>query len=242
MSPAIEMTDSRRSEFLRLLLISAFAHGLVVSAVIAVPLVPGRGPLPAVVTVDLVAAPRGARPPTPAPKPLPKPLSKPLPKPKPVAKKVLLPAKPRAEPAPPKAPPKREKPKPAEYEDVLAQLRAEHGEPRPELGQAEVKAAESVAPGIPVSAGLLAWVRAVEIQVGSAWLLAPGLKAQGLVAHVRVRLDASGNVVGEPKLTRRSGNPWFDDSLLRAIEKASPLPAPPRPGEWDFIFDPEVYF
>jgi colicin import membrane protein len=56
---------------------------------------------------------------------------------------------------------------------------------------------------------------------------------------VQVRLDPQGNVVGEPRITRRSGNPWYDDSVVRAIEKSSPLPPPPEAGEWPFVFRPE---
>lgn len=244
------MEDVGRRTFLRLLLLSAFAHGLAVSALIAMPFLPRprSAPMLPVVTVDLVAPPRAARPaPTPA-KPAPKPLPKPAPK---VAKKVLLPKKPRTEPkAAPKAAPAPRKPEPAAYEDVLAQLRQEQGEPAPEAAPKEAPEAavpgEASAPasgptGLVASAELRAWIRAARLHVSRAWLLAPGLRAQGLVAHVRVRLDAQGNLVGEPEITRRSGNPWFDESLVRAIQKASPLPAPPEPGEWVFIFDPEVY-
>ena len=34
-----------------------------------------------------------------------------------------------------------------------------------------------------------------------------------------------------------SGDPFWDDSAIRAILKASPLPPPPgRPGEWNISF------
>jgi TonB family protein len=56
---------------------------------------------------------------------------------------------------------------------------------------------------------------------------------------VVVELDASGAVVSEPRITRRSGNPWYDEGVVRAIQKASPLPPPPSAGEWDFVFLPE---
>ena len=58
-------------------------------------------------------------------------------------------------------------------------------------------------------------------------------------AHLKLRRDAAGNVIGEPRITRRSGNPWYDDGVTRAIRKASPLPAPPEAGRWPFIFMPE---
>jgi TonB C terminal len=37
-------------------------------------------------------------------------------------------------------------------------------------------------------------------------------------------------VRGEPDLVQRSGNPWYDEGVVRSIRKASPLPAPPEPG------------
>ena len=42
--------------------------------------------------------------------------------------------------------------------------------------------------------------------------------------------------MGEPRIVKRSGNPWYDDGVVRSIQKASPLPAPPEAGEWSFVF------
>jgi TonB family protein len=82
-------------------------------------------------------------------------------------------------------------------------------------------------------------MRDARIHVRRSWVLAPGFRTEDLTTELRVRLDAGGNVIGEPEITRRSGNPWYDDSVVRAIQKASPLPAPPEAGEWPFIFQPE---
>jgi TonB family protein len=59
---------------------------------------------------------------------------------------------------------------------------------------------------------------------------------QVLVAEIRVNLDAAGYVRGMPKVERRSGNPWYDENVVRSIQKASPLPAPPEAGKWTFVF------
>ena len=59
---------------------------------------------------------------------------------------------------------------------------------------------------------------------------------QGLFAW---RVDTQGNVLSEPKVVRRSGNPWYDESVVRAVQKASPLPPPPEAGIWPFVFKPE---
>jgi TonB family protein len=73
-------------------------------------------------------------------------------------------------------------------------------------------------------------------------VLAPGFRTQPLETLVTVRLDAEGNVLGQPKVQRSSGNPWYDDSTVRAIQKAAPLPPPPAAGEWLIQFRPEDYF
>jgi TonB family protein len=67
----------------------------------------------------------------------------------------------------------------------------------------------------------------------------PGFRTQALETHVVVRLDSSGTVMGTPRIARRSGNPWYDEGVVRGIQKASPLPPPPEAGDWDFVFVPE---
>jgi TonB family protein len=86
---------------------------------------------------------------------------------------------------------------------------------------------------------VVAWVRDARIHVRRVWVLAPGFRLQALETHVLVELDARGNLLGEPSITRRSGNPWYDESVVRAIQKADPLPAPPEAGKWPFVFRPE---
>jgi TonB family protein len=71
------------------------------------------------------------------------------------------------------------------------------------------------------------------------WILPPGFRTQRLQVRVRVRLDAQGNVVGEPQVVQRSGNRHYDETATRAIAKANPLPAPPEAGDWTIVFDPE---
>ena len=162
----------------------------------------------------------------------------------------MLPSKPSAPPKPkpkpkPKAKPKPgPKPKPAaepqvEYDDLMAQLRKEAGE----VGKpVEVAGAGSALPGsgrgIPVTPEVMAWMRSAKVHVTRAWVLAPGFRAQSLSTEIRVRLSAGGDVLGT-RVMRRSGNPWYDESVERAIKKASPLPRPPEADEWLFVFRPE---
>jgi len=153
---------------------------------------------------------------------------KPEPKPEPDEAK----AKPEPPPPPPKKPPEA-----PDYDDVLASLRAERGETRPD--RATAPPAPAGAAGVPVSPEVASWQRAAQMAVRRAWVLPAGFRKQPLQTHVTVDLDAEGNVLGEPRVTQRSGNPWYDESVARAIQKASPLPRPPEAGAWPFVFCPE---
>jgi TonB family protein len=204
--------------------------------------------------------PEPAPPPPPPPAPVPEPLPEPVPPPpeaapKPVPDKVLLPEeatkvpKPKPEPVreakpepkpQPKAPPRL--PEPEAYGDVLSRLRAEAGEAAPQ--PVKVAARPSREPpgggglGIPISAEEAAWRRRVKVQVTRSWVLEPGMRRELLETEVRVQIAAGGEVKSVD-VTRKSGNPWYDDSVVRAVEKASPLPAPPEVDSWRFVFTPQ---
>jgi colicin import membrane protein len=243
---AVQFGGDPRAEFRRLLVASAVAH-LALAAVfayspesrISVP----RG----VVAVELVAAAPGA-PPTTRAAPAPAP-------PKPVkTKKVVLPAepttpKPKPKPAKPVVVAKVEpavKPAPApekDYEDVLAQLRAETGESAP-TSDAPAAATAAIGPigspdGVAISPEVAAWLKRAKIHVRKNWVVPPGFRTQILEAQVEVDLGTDGQVRGTPRVTKASGNPWYDEGVVRAVQKSSPLPAPPEAGKWTFVFLPE---
>jgi colicin import membrane protein len=248
---AIQLGGLRRQELRRLFAISAIAHLALIAAFGFSPQsrisVPRR-----VIAVELVTAPAAARPAAVA-KPAP---AKPAP-PKPPApikpKKILLPAEPTtpkvepkvAKPAVvPKPPPAKPTPAPAEnYEDVMAKLRAESGEDAPPTEVAKAAPTAIGSPGSPdgvaISPEVAAWLKRAKIHVRKNWVVPPGFRTQALEARVVVDLDASGGVRGTPRLSRRSGNPWYDDGVIRAIQKSSPLPPPPEAGKWNFVFMPE---
>jgi TonB family protein len=157
-----------------------------------------------------------------------------------------------AEPTTPKVKPKVVKPveKPAptpapaeKLEDVLAQLRAESGEAAPPTEIAKAAPTAIGSPGSPtgvaISPEVAAWLKKAKIHVKKNWVVPPGFRTQALEARVEVNLDASGAVRGNPRITQPSGNPWYDEGVVRAIQKASPLPAPPEAGKWNFVFLPE---
>ncbi len=268
-SLAVRFEGEQRKTFRRLLVVSGVAHVALALALVSMPTLAPRTVLPGVVTVDLVGLPGLPAPPAPepapapapeppkaAPEPKPEPVPEPKPEPKPpppVQKKTVLPEESRQLPKPKPKPVAKPKPaapsKPREeapaYEDVLASLRKEKGEARPTPEARPAAAPEAgtggARAGVPVSPRVAAWLRSARNHVRGVWVLAPGFRTQPLETHVELHLDAAGNVLGEPRVTRRSGNPWYDESVVRAVQKASPLPRPPEAGRWPFVFRPEDY-
>jgi colicin import membrane protein len=73
------------------------------------------------------------------------------------------------------------------------------------------------------------YFRRLEESVRSNWVL-PGAMvrdAAKLIVELRIVIEKDGRV-SEERIERGSGNPYFDDSVRRAIRKASPLPVPPE--------------
>lgn len=174
-----------------------------------------------------------------------KPKAKPAPPPEPEAPQrevaKVEPPKPKPTPPPPKPAPKQES-----YEDLLAELRAERGESRPDRVERPARtAAVSEAPagagrdGAPASPEITGWVRAVAVHLSRAWILPPEMRSRRLMTELLVDLDAQGNLLSEPRVVRGSGDARFDDNAVRAVRKASPLPAPPDAGVWTIGFCPE---
>jgi outer membrane biosynthesis protein TonB len=236
---AISQAPPERQEFRRLLAVSAAAH-LLLGFLLAWSR-DGEVMVPqGVIAVELVAPPSAA--PAPAPKAAARP-APPPPPPKP--EKIVLPK----ETAPPKPQPKAEakpEPKPVpeaepapekDLSDVLSELRAEAGDEAPAAEPAPAQTAAIGSPtGQPVSPEFLAWERKARIHIRQSWVVPPSFRNQPLRTGIVVELSASGEVVGEPQVVKRSGNPWYDDGVVRSIQKASPLPPPPEPGEWSFVF------
>ncbi len=244
---AVDSLGSRRVEtaaqMRSLLLLSAAGHILLV---LALGLTPAPAPLrmPPVLTVDLVAALPSAPVPTPAapaPAPAPKPKVKILPKKAPPA--VVKPkAKPKPKPEPVLR--RRERPKELKYEDALAKLRGEV-DAAPLLAAPSPAAAAPAAPsggpsrGLRVAPELLAWHQAVKQHVRGVWITPPEFRDSGLAAELVIDVAADGTILGQPELVASSGNPFYDDNAVRALVKASPLPAPPKAGRRTLVFTPE---
>ena len=80
-------------------------------------------------------------------------------------------------------------------------------------------------------------------QVTRNWIK-PANVTPGLKATIAVRLTRNGEVISAT-MSESSGDQRFDDSIVRAVLKASPLPVPRDPKYYEFIstfnflFDPD---
>ena len=192
-----------------------------------------------IIDVRLVTLERAAPEPAPAPAP-------PEPPPPAPEEKIVIPEEsgPLKEPEKKpelrrdEPPPQQTEPEP-EYDlgSALDALRDELGQPEPDAEPVDGEPA-AVQGGTRVAdPALVRWEGQVRRRVRAAWVLAPGFHTQSLRTEVEVLLAANGNVLGV-EVVRRSGNPWYDQSVERALHKASPLPAPPEAGTWAFSFTP----
>ena len=261
------MQEDRR-RFRWFILASVLGHALLVLSFAVSPqwTTPAPG-IPGVILVDIVTVAPGlvpGPPPAPAAKPPAPPKVKPALPPEPVAapkppppleNKTVLPKEAQAQPKPqpkPKAadkPAAKVPPKQVSYEELMKDMREDANERRPaevtqvRSGAADTPSTTAGAPGaggggtVKVSAEVMAWIRDTRIHVRKAWIKTPGFER--LSTTLLVTLDDTGNVVGEPRVKQRSGNVFYDDSVVRAIQKASPLPRPPRAGDWEFVFPSE---
>ena len=58
------------------------------------------------------------------------------------------------------------------------------------------------------------------------WTLPEYMKNRNLRTDVLVRFDENGNIL-EKEIVKASGNPSFDELVMSAVQKSSPVPAPP---------------
>ena len=93
--------------------------------------------------------------------------------------------------------------------------------------------------GAVVSAELAKWNRETQRRIQSRWVTPSNFRNRGLATILELRLSASGDVIGTPKVVSSSGDPFFDDNAVSAVLKAAPLPPPPKPGPRVFLFNAE---
>lgn len=75
----------------------------------------------------------------------------------------------------------------------------------------------------------LAYFRMLDEKIRSNWTV-PALTAgerENLMVRLRIVIERDGRV-SQVRMEKTSGNSYFDDSVRRAINKASPLPVPPE--------------
>ncbi len=84
--------------------------------------------------------------------------------------------------------------------------------------------------GVEVSPEQLAWDREVSRRIKQRFPNFARYRGRGLAAQLEVVVTANGALRGEPKLVGSSGDLDFDRMVIAVVERAAPLPPPPRPG------------
>jgi len=251
------------------MLVSLAIHGSVFAA-FAIGPSHRFAPMPQVIAIELIAAPSGAAAPSrpsPAPPPAPAepaapepPPPEPAPPAPPVAKapvQVLPEESPgrirKAKPEPKPAPPRPRKEKELSLDDAMAALnddlgvdptagllQAPPGPAEPEDSGGQPEASDVSQTGAVVSPELAKWNLATKRRIQSKWVTPSNFRNRGLATSLELRLSASGDVIGTPKVVRSSGDPFFDDNAVRAVMTVAPLPPPPEPGRRIFLFNAEA--
>ncbi|HSH06289.1 MAG TPA: energy transducer TonB [Burkholderiales bacterium] len=154
--------------------------------------------------------------PKPEPKPKPKPVAKvePKPKPKPAPK---VEAKPKPKPQP--------SPSVAARNEMRAELAREEAAIRAQRQEAELRALLAREAR---ARALASWTDKIRAKIRGNIILPPAMTGNP-EAIFDVVLLPTGDVLGTPRLRRSSGDPRYDDAVLRAILKSSPLPRPDDP-------------
>lgn len=244
----LDLEADRQRQWRRMVLASAALHvALVVLFVVRAPSFDKPANLPPVVRLVPASALAPPKPAVKAPAPAEKPTEEtpPAPKPPELAKTVIpldnqktpKPKRPEPKPEEKPAPKPAAKPKDVDLDEFLEELREEV----PAGPAASMPTAKPVqgpsGPGVLVTPEVLAWMEKVKAHVRRRWGNDPRFRGKSLSTDVLVTLTASGEVI-DFEITRPSGNPWYDDSVEHFLLKESPLPPPPKGGEWPIRFTP----
>jgi colicin import membrane protein len=71
------------------------------------------------------------------------------------------------------------------------------------------------------------YVMSVKQQIYQSWSLPEWLSKKNLKAQIVAKYDESGKLISK-HIVRSSGNPTYDDLILEAVERSSPVPPPPE--------------
>ncbi|MCP5405750.1 MAG: TonB C-terminal domain-containing protein [Pseudomonadaceae bacterium] len=126
--------------------------------------------------------------------------------------------------------------------DFIDKLEAEQLAPKPNATAQKTDEQAGEGPQIQLDASDMGAVDAIRSHIMEQWTVPPGLDVRGLTVVIRVRTSTDGQLTAMPQVLTKSGNAAFDDSLVRAVRKAVPLPVPAddaRFGVLDFTFGGE---
>ena len=109
--------------------------------------------------------------------------------------------------------------------DFIDKLETEQITPSPTLAAKPSDKPAGEGAQIQLDASEQGMVDGIRSHIEDNWLRPPGLDTADLSAIVEVQVDIDGNVTSQ-RILQSSGQNFYDQSLLRAIRKAIPLPIP----------------
>lgn len=246
----VDASAEQRRRMQRAMIGSLVGHALLVVFLLLAP-TPSPPPLmaPPALSVKLMAAlPAPTQASKPAPAPAPVPVARPKPKVKILPKKApAVTAKARKKPQPePEVVRRKPRPKemaPADAMEFLRQTAGEDSEPllkAPEVAASasSVTSSSATSEGTRVATEADKFALEVRRAIRPHWRLPDDLRRErGTLLEVHVGPD--GRLVSPPRILISSGNPYYDDNAIRALERTPVLPRPPRPGPIQIFLTPE---
>lgn len=182
--------------------------------------------------VEIVAVSQMAEPEPPAPAPKPAPIPEPV-KPKPKPKPKVEKPKPRK--------PEKPKWKPVDPKKIKIGKKVNEKPAKPSISSADIKRALSgissprKSSGDPNRFGY--YYAQVMAKLHAAWVPPSSGAAISRPAEVRFSMRSNGTVTAR-KLVTSSGNPVFDQTVMKAANRVGLLPKPPRDYNFDYVIVP----
>lgn len=208
---------------------------------------PGGGPEPSAPEPAAAppAAPAPAPTPPPAPAPAPKPEPKPTPRPEPTPKPTPKPEpKPEAKPTPTREPQPAATPDPApkeqeaDFGDVMADVQnliRSDGQRRSTAASQEGQTGVGQGGGQSGAMAIQIYAGQVQRAIERHWSIPTELIRSKAEVEIGIRLAGDGRVQ-DSWVESASGHRIIDESALRAVRAASPLPSPPSTRNGTFTF------
>ncbi|NBX86588.1 MAG: TonB family protein [Proteobacteria bacterium] len=107
--------------------------------------------------------------------------------------------------------------------DFVDKLEKQNANPVPNTQASDAPAGQG--PDLQLNLADSGLVNAIRTHIESNWLIPPGLDTSALTVTVIISVNPQGGITAL-RISRSSGQTFFDNSLVRAVYKSAPLPIP----------------